>query len=77
MKMVTWVAALGRLLIRPCGRPSLRQTKGKSLEVIITVERMSASPLGSTAAAGVEHCCCWKSGRNNAEQRDVQESSDR
>lgn len=37
MRMVTWVATVGLLLICPHGRPSLRQTKGKSLEVIITL----------------------------------------
>lgn len=54
MKMVTWVAKAGRLLICSRRRPSLRQTKGKSLEVIITAERMSVGPLGSEAAAGLK-----------------------
>lgn len=44
MKMVTWVSALGRLSICAHGRPSLRQTKGKSLEVIVTAERTSVDP---------------------------------
>lgn len=40
----------GWLLICPHGRPSLRQTEGKSLKVIITTERMSAGRLGSISA---------------------------
>lgn len=45
MKMVTWASALGRLSICAHGRPSLRQTKGESLEVIVTAERISVGPI--------------------------------
>lgn len=61
MRVVTWVATVGWLLICPHGRSSLRQTKEEIPGGDYT-ERMSAHPLGSMAASGLKasrggKCC--------------------